>query len=368
MIGLERHIEILLLSNDCVIVPDFGGFMTHHVDARFDADDNSFVPPMRTLGFNPQLKLNDSLLAQSYVEAYDISYPEAIKRIESDVEELRQHLENEGEYEMSDIGTIYKNVDGKYEFTPCEAGILTPEFYGLSAYEMTPIVLPTRQKSAHVADEVKNEQGDVANQTVEAETQEPRATEGAKVLPITMEGDGDRRISISVSMLRNLAAACIAVIAFLLFPSTLGNQDRANVYHSHIDTELLQKLMPKDITVGKPDLASANITLPREETVETPAENAVKEQTEELAQAEEVPTVPTFCIVLASHVSKKNATAFVEQLHAKGFAEARVLIKEKSSTKVVFGSYKSEAEAYQALSGLNKNKDFAEGWIMELKP
>ncbi|MQO83477.1 SPOR domain-containing protein, partial [Prevotella copri] len=33
---LERHIEILLLSNDCVIVPGFGGFMAHHVDARYD--------------------------------------------------------------------------------------------------------------------------------------------------------------------------------------------------------------------------------------------------------------------------------------------------------------------------------------------
>jgi septal ring-binding cell division protein DamX len=64
----------------------------------------------------------------------------------------------------------------------------------------------------------------------------------------------------------------------------------------------------------------------------------------------------------------KNANAFVEQLHGKGFAEARVLVREKSSTKVVFGSYKSEAEARQALNGLNTDKDFAEGWIMELKP
>lgn len=39
---LERHIEILLLSNDCVIVPDFGGFMAHHVDARYDGRDNMF--------------------------------------------------------------------------------------------------------------------------------------------------------------------------------------------------------------------------------------------------------------------------------------------------------------------------------------
>ena len=88
VIELERHIEILLLSNDCVIVPDLGGFMAHHVDARYDEEEHTFLPPLRTLGFNPQLKINDSLLALSYVEAYDISYPEAIQRIEDEVNEL----------------------------------------------------------------------------------------------------------------------------------------------------------------------------------------------------------------------------------------------------------------------------------------
>ena len=98
MIELERHIEILLLNNDCVIVPELGGFMAHHIDARYDEEEDMFLPPLRTLGFNPQLNINDSLLAQSYVEAYDISYPEALRRIEDEVNELKQHLENEGSY------------------------------------------------------------------------------------------------------------------------------------------------------------------------------------------------------------------------------------------------------------------------------
>ena len=91
---LERHIEILLLSNDCVIVPGLGGFMAHHVDARYDETDGTFLPPLRTLGFNPRLTMNDSLLVQSYIEAYDISYPEALRRIEAEVAEIRQHLES----------------------------------------------------------------------------------------------------------------------------------------------------------------------------------------------------------------------------------------------------------------------------------
>lgn len=366
MIELERHIEILLLSNDCVIVPGFGGFMTHHVDARFDESDHSFLPPLRTLGFNPQLKMNDSLLAQSYVEAYDISYPEAIKRIENDVDELRQHLDNKGEYEMSDIGTIFKNNDGKYEFIPCEAGILTPEFYGLSSFEMSPITLAGKQKRSSMVDNTIEESLDVRH-TADSIASEGEHVATAKEIALSAEVSDDRKISISVSMLRNFAAACIAIIAFLLFPSTLGNQDRANIYQSHIDTELLQKLMPKDITVGKPDLTSEDLALKLNQKV---AQEKAKEESPVAAQAESnnESTKPTFCIVLASHVSKSNAAAFVDDLHKKGFAEARVLIREKSSTKVIYGSYKSESEAQQALNSLNTNKDFAEGWVMELKP
>ena len=83
--------------------------MAHHSDARYDESDMMFLPPLRTLGFNPQLKINDHLLVQSYIEAYDISYPEALRRIENEVEELKQHLESEGEYELTDLGTITLN-------------------------------------------------------------------------------------------------------------------------------------------------------------------------------------------------------------------------------------------------------------------
>ena len=82
---IEKHIVKLLLSNDCVIVPDFGGFMAHHLDAYYDEGDKRFYPPRRMIGFNPQLMMNDSLLAQSFVEACDMSYPEAMSAIERDV-------------------------------------------------------------------------------------------------------------------------------------------------------------------------------------------------------------------------------------------------------------------------------------------
>ena len=94
MNNIERHIAKLLLSNDCVIVPGFGGFMAHHIEAYYDEENRLFYPPQRTLGFNQQLTMNDSLLAQSIVEECDMSYPEAINAIEEKVAEMKQVIES----------------------------------------------------------------------------------------------------------------------------------------------------------------------------------------------------------------------------------------------------------------------------------
>ena len=62
MIELAQHIETLLLENDCVIVPGFGGFVAHYSPATRVKEENIFLPPTRIIGFNPQLKLNDGVL------------------------------------------------------------------------------------------------------------------------------------------------------------------------------------------------------------------------------------------------------------------------------------------------------------------
>ena len=67
-----------------------------------------------TAGFNQKLQINDSLLAQSYIEAYDISYPEAMSRINDDVNELKQRIENEGSYALNGIGVLSYNENGSY--------------------------------------------------------------------------------------------------------------------------------------------------------------------------------------------------------------------------------------------------------------
>ena len=111
MIELSRHIESLMLKHDCVIVPNLGGFVTQYVPARRVDDEQLFLPPCRSVGFNPQLNLNDGLLVQSYMQAYDTNYPEALKLIDDAVVQLKQQLQEEGEYELSGIGKLTCTLD-----------------------------------------------------------------------------------------------------------------------------------------------------------------------------------------------------------------------------------------------------------------
>ena len=370
---LERHIEILLLSNDCVIVPDFGGFMAHHVDARYDGRDNMFLPPLRTVGFNPQLKMNDSLLAQSYVEAYDISYPEAIDRLANEVAEIRQRLENEGKYEINNIGTIYLNEDGNYTFEPCEAGILTPNYYGLGGFDMLPL---SAQENEPTVSFEKTNSANIA-ENIEINQEEKQAEPVVALQNVTansvfdVNDDNEKPsaefILIKKSWLRNLAAACIAIIAFFAISTPLRTP---NVQTSKIDTGMLTRIMPKELVTQnthQTELASkaenSEKVLKINPETNKDANDEVNEK--KIDQAELKSAKPYYGIVLASRVTKRNAANYVETLQAKGFKAAKVVITA-TNVKVVYGSYETEGQAYKALHDLRNNEVFADGWITKV--
>ena len=344
MIELERHIEILLLDNDCVIVPNLGGFMAHHVEARYDDNDKLFLPPSRTLGFNPKLRLNDSLLAQSYIEAYDISYPEAVNRIEEEVNELQQILYNEGCYELNDIGTLSLNEDGNYEFMPCEAGILTPSLYGLSSIDL-------EEKKTSAVNEAP---------ALEKNKEEQDAIAAVKQLNTEEEdaGNSSKTISIRVSALRNAVAIAAAIIAFFLITTPLGTGTPSPVNLSNIENSMLYRVMPKEVTSTKTDVKLQAKNAPQ-------IKPAITQQNPNKVSEAGMP-VHFWSIVLASKVSMKNAHAYVERLSMEGFSKAEVMT-QKSGTRVIYGKYESEQEAYQTLKSLHGHEQFREAWVYEIK-
>lgn len=364
VIEIERHIEILLLDNDCVIVPGLGGFTAHHVEARFDESDDVFLPPLRTLGFNQQLKINDSLLVQSYIEAYDISYPEALRRIEGEVEELRQRLANDGYYEMTDIGVLEMNEDGNIIFTPCEAGILTPELYGLSSFEMQPLMAEESKTSASSTQVQKpNVEPTPITTTVFDQVGQKEETSANDAGQDTdTDEDAEKTICIKVSWLRNagIAAAAALLLFFVIFPISHSGLKNVNIGDFN-GTSFFSKLMPKDSQMNNINISEIKAS------AKDSSRQSVKDSVKDSIKGIE-PKVKsdTFCIVLASCIPQKNAERYVEQLHKKGFDKAYAMVNNKM-VRVIYGNYTSETDAYNDLQKIRSKDEFEQAWILKKK-
>lgn len=368
VIQIGRHIEILLLSNDCVIVPGLGGFVTHKIDARYDEDDCIFLPPIRTLGFNPQLQLNDSLLVISYVEAFDISYPEALRMIEAEVDELKQILATEGSYEMNGIGTLHLNKEGVVVFEPCEAGVLTPDLYALCSFdfERLPIAAtaPAVTKETVITPETKiaapvttiHEEKPVEENITDAE-----------------DSDNDSEyIHINTKWLKTAVAAA----AVLLFAIVLTSPNSTvNGYYSHMSTwstELIQKLMPKDTnteTVRIQPHAMPIKTVRKAEaktdTVEKEIADTVRKEAAADINPEPSAMKNSYTIVLASSTTEDNAKNYIKKLKAKGYNDA-VVYDNGHIIRVVYGNFASEQNAQDSLRKLRDSKDFKDAWVLKI--
>ena len=321
--------------------------MTHQVASRYDEDDRSFLPPVRTLGFNPQLRMNDSVLVQSYVEAYDISYPEALRRIEAEVAELKQTLNEQGSYEMEDLGTLTVNQEGNYEFTPCEAGILSPELYGLGNFQFK------RLKDQVVAENTQKAQRPAAEQV----SLQPTLLEFTDT-----DEDDNRAITIKMSWVRNAVAVAAAVVAFFFIATPVANSDLNTQSMSQLQHQLLYKLIPQDT-----NMIPAEPIIEKSEKSEFSESTQAPEAVQESEPSEQsVSAAPTYYVVVASQVKMSNAEILVEKMHKQGFGEAKVFV-HNNIVRVTCGEYQSESEAYRKANKLSDNEDYYDAWVLKVK-
>ena len=112
MKNLARHIELLLRDNDCVILPDFGGFIAHDVPAYYIAEEGLYYPPSRSISFNAAIKMNDGLLVQSYMKSYQVDYARANYMIDVAIEELTDLLLASG---CSDVTWLFPEETEFYQ-------------------------------------------------------------------------------------------------------------------------------------------------------------------------------------------------------------------------------------------------------------
>lgn len=332
---LDQHIEQLLLTHECVVVPGFGGFITHYVQADADnlADDESVLyPPFRTVRFNQDLTDDDGLLIHAYMTADDTTYIAATQQMQIDLARLLAQLATQGSYTLDNIGTLRQDLAGHITLDADEAGIATPKLYGMGSLTLQPVDSLMQQRQVQQA----------IRQTtilpiVPAPQQDDKTAEDPIVVKIHR-----RWVDIAIS-----AAAAVILFVLLAYPTM---QRPAQ----HEDT-IVAGQFPKTSNTAKQTAQSPK-------TKQTPAPKTKKPATKPAPQPARLP----YTIVLACYVSERNANIFIERLAQKGLREARY-DKSGRISRILYSAYPDEPTAQQALRQLRgQSPEFAEAWIMHL--
>lgn len=149
MISMIEHIEYLMLSNDCVVVPGFGAFIAQYTSSNNCAQNSTFTSPKRSISFNASINHNDGLLANSIAKKALIPYAEALKQIEKSTTICRQALSDGSEVPFGRLGFFISNGEGHIEFIPFHHELANDDFFGLQSFSFPTLA----ERNAQVATE-----------------------------------------------------------------------------------------------------------------------------------------------------------------------------------------------------------------------
>ena len=129
---INQYIKELLLLNDCVIIPEFGGFVANYKPASIE--NNQFFPPTKEIAFNNKLISNDGLLVNYIADSEEINYFEAKQKLENFVEETQLNLERNRNVYFDGVGYLHYDSRENLQFEPQLKQNLLVESYGLQNF------------------------------------------------------------------------------------------------------------------------------------------------------------------------------------------------------------------------------------------
>jgi hypothetical protein len=143
---IDKHISSLLYEHDCVIVPDFGGFVTSYAPAKVQATQHVFRPPHKNITFNKHLKSNDGLLANQIVLAENKTFTEANSIINSFVTECNGTLKRGDKVTIEQVGAVYLDVERNIQFEPDKSVNYLVDAFGMGSIQSLPVKRETIER------------------------------------------------------------------------------------------------------------------------------------------------------------------------------------------------------------------------------
>ncbi|MGE4585806.1 MAG: hypothetical protein AB7D05_00505 [Mangrovibacterium sp.] len=283
---LLTSIKDLLLLNDCVIIPGFGGFVSSYQPAGLQGA--RFTPPAKTVSFNRKLNFNDGLFINYVADRKGISYFLASRKVNLLVEEMNYRLTDGEEICIPGTGTLRYDDRENLIFIPQITENLNPDAFGLTAF-----------------------------------TYESLNSRKRQLQPVPQSRRDATQVIFQKRAMHKVLIAAPLLLALAITPLK-HNQD----YFQQSDLSNL----------------SAMITFPKPE--KTALEETVAEESQEASPEEVVAGHPYF-LIGGSFKEEKNARAFLSAMKKSGYP-ARNLGIIRGLHYIALESYASFDEARKA--------------------
>lgn len=335
MKNLVRHIEYLLTSHDCVVVPGWGAWIVQYNPAAVKGT-SSIVPPKRWLSFNASLAHNDGTLAHSLMQSEQCSYEEAADRIAAEVAAWQSALQQDGRIVLGRIGQFDRQATGAPLFTEAADSIVNASLSLLPT-----LALPTLDK-------------------LQSDAAEPEAASCEEPLA------WHRR-------LWQAAASVAAIVMLLLLISTpIDNYEATNDYAGLVAAEMfgLSATTPTATADTLPQGSTEATSLPVNAIVETTVSTEREGSPANLAESpapsvEATAALPRYVLVVGSLPTRSLAEKQITHFRELGVTVPIHIYENDSKARLYIEGYDSMADAQARLNAItnDKNSPFEGIWI-----
>jgi hypothetical protein len=345
MVKVDLHISELLHDHDCVIVPSFGGFLASYSHARIHPAQHTFTPPSKKIAFNIFLKQNDGLLA-NHISGHDkISYSEALRQLEQQVNQWRKELEEGHKLVIERIGTFYLNSEKNLQFEPVKNINYLREAFGFSTIQYLPV------KREDQRERVERQLKKISPQRLSEKQERP---------PVTFSKKTRKKLLTTL-----IVSGTLLWFSFNLYIISSHRPDLSslNPFGSAHKSEIIKETTP----VYKAPVREHKASTPANPATDSPAEVSMAAHSTETVPGVSVQAPVSsnenqkYFIIGGAFELPENAEAFVKTLQAEGFADARIIGSSGRLKMVCFKGFAVRTEAVKELEDLKaQNKS---GWI-----
>lgn len=319
---LDKYIFDLLFYHDCVIVPNFGAFISNYEPARIDNSRRIILPPSKKIAFNPSLTDNDALLIHHISKTENLSYADISQELTKTINEWNSELVKGEKIVLRNIGVLAYNSDKKIIFNR-----LNIKNYLLDSFGLSEVNIKTIRRQA------------IATERQYKKTSAVKETRNKLYYTIPL----------SVTFF-------LALWAFLFINSPVSQFDKSGLNFlfnktkvSDIDSEeirLEDKIIRPEAPVEETDESDYSSTM------ETPVDKVEEEFEGEY-----------YYIIGGAFKHSENASSYQQGLLIKNYS-SEVVLSNKELFLVTYSKFRSKTNALNFLKGIKENEN-SQVWILK---